>query len=331
MASISQRGSSWRAEVYRRGKRMTGTFDTEEEAAAWAERTEALLNGPATVAQIRKAPLSMTCADLFDRYSQEVSPGKRGSRWEIIRLRALGRDQAFAGTPASELDGATLAEWRDRRLGVVQASTVNRDLNLISAIYTRSIKEWRLPIATNPVRDLMRPPHPRHRTRRVSDEERDAIVKQLGWDGVSSPADLLELTAWAFRFALETGMRQGEVLGMAWLHVHARHVHLPQTKNGDPRDVPLSSAARALLGLLARDDVRVVPLEAGTCGAYFREACRGACVDDLHFHDARHEAATRFAGRLSPLELARVLGHRDLRSVMTYFNPHAGELADRLG
>jgi integrase len=127
-------------------------------------------------------------------------------------------------------------------------------------------------------------------------------------------------------------MRQGEVLWMRWRNVHGRYVHLPRTKNGEQRNVPLSSRALALLGCLTagKGDERVTPLEAGTSGAYFREAVRGAAISDLHFHDARHEAITRFAQRLSIMELARVSGHRDTRMLLGYYHPDAGDLAAKL-
>lgn len=330
MASISLRGRSWRAEIYRRGERLTGSFDTEAEAREWAARTEARLDARVTKAQIRQTPTNVSTAALFDRYALEVSPGKRGGRWELIRLLALSRQETFQGV-AADLDGAALAEWRDERLKVVKASTVNRDLNLISAVFTRAMKEWRLPKTLNPVSDVMRPEQPRGRERLVSDDERAAIVKELGWDEKSAPADLMQWTAWAFCFALETGMRQGEILAMRRKHLHATWVHLPMTKNGDSRDVPLSTRALALLSLLPPDGDKIVPLTSGTCGAYFREAARGACVEGITFHDSRHAAATAMAEKLSALELARVLGHKDLRSTTGYYNEKASALAGKLG
>jgi integrase len=66
--------------------------------------------------------------------------------------------------------------------------------------------------------------------------------------------------------AVETAMRRGEILGMEWQHVHERHVHLPRTKNGTARNVPLSSRARALIGLLQRREGRVVVLRCRRCG-----------------------------------------------------------------
>lgn len=329
MSTVYQRGASWRAMVRLQGQSIARTFDTKDLAEAWAARTEDRIKGGAKATHIAKTPDNLTVAALFDRYAEEVSPEKRGGRWEIVRLKALRRAPELQ-MPAAQIDGADLAQWRDARLKTVKPSTVNRDLNLISAVFTRAIREWRLPLGKNPVSDMNRPAQPRSRERRVSDDERDAIVKQLGWDGKSAPADLNEWVAWAFVFALETAMRQGEILGIRRTHVHPRHVHLPKTKNGHARNVPLSTKALALLALLPGEGDRVVPLESGTCGAYFRDAVRGAAIDDLHFHDARHEAITRFAEKLSIMELARVSGHRDTRLLMSYYHPSAGDLADKL-
>lgn len=331
MASIEPRGKSWRASIFRKGIRLTATRNTRTEVEAWAVAEEQRIDEGATAPQIRKSPNTISVASLFDRYAREVSPEKRGGRWEVVRLRALAIAPEFQGA-AADLDGADLAGWRDRRLRDVKASTINRDLNLISAVFARAMKEWRLQRKMNPVRDVMRPAQPRERMRRVPDEDRDAVVKQLGWDRVSEPTDLNEWVAWAFVFALETGMRQGEILGMRHGDVKTRHVHIPLTKNGDARNVPLSTAARALLALIGdrKPGQKIVPLESGTCGAYFREACRGACVEDLHFHDARHEAATRFAEKVEMQELARILGHRDTRSTMAYYHPDIDGLADKL-
>lgn len=62
----------------------------------------------------------------------------------------------------------------------------------------------------------------------------------------------------------------------------------------------------------------------------FRKAKKMALIDDLHFHDARHTAITRLAKKLNILELARMVGHRDLRQLQVYFNMPAEEIAKRL-
>jgi integrase len=332
VASFRQRGPSWRAEIRRRGEVVSRTFDSEAEARAWARIEEARILRGATARQVRQTPSHVTVAELFARYAEEVSPEKGGWRWETIRLAKLARDFTM---PATQLDGAAMAEWRDKRLKKVSASTVNRELNLISAVLTRAIKEWRLPLPANPVHTIQRPKMPPSRRRRVSDAERAAILAQLGWDGVSAPAGRKQWVGWTFCVALETMMRQGEVLGLTREHIHLdrRYCHLPKTKNGHTRDVPLSRAAMALFQLVPDGDPtrRIAQVDGGTLGKYFRDAVNAAGIEGLHFHDSRREALTRIAPKFgNPMDLGAASGHRDYRSLRIYYEPNASELAKKL-
>lgn len=330
MATVERRGNAWRARVRLKGRLVTRTMDTEAEAEAWAEATERRLSSGQTVEQIKSAPENLTITALFDRYAMEVSPTKGGSRWERLRLLLIGPQLPVK---ALEVDGAALADWRNARLKQVSASTVNRELNLISAVYTHAIKEWRLPMTTNPAHAIKWPRKPAPRKRRVSDAERAAILRQLDWDGISMPTSTKQWVGWTFALALETMMRQGEILHLTWGHVHGRYCHLPKTKNGHARDVPLSRAAVALFAMLPRqaDGNRVLPVEAGTLGVYFRRACKAAGIADLHFHDARREALTRASKKITNIaELARASGHRGIGSLMVYYHPDIEDIADKL-
>lgn len=137
-------------------------------------------------------------------------------------------------------------------------------------------------------------------------------------------------TGLAFLFALETAMRAGEILALVETDVHLkeRFVRVAQSKNGDSRDVPLSQAAIAILKLLPG---HVFNVDAATRDVMFRRARTAAKIENLHFHDTRAEAIWRLSRKLDPLELARVVGHRDLRSLMLYYRPTVSELATRLG
>jgi integrase len=333
MATITQRGSAWRVQVRRKGVKAWQTFTTEAEAVAWGEAEEARITRGDPPPRIPAAPAEQSVAALFDRYAREISPNKRGERWEVIRLRKLAPDFQMA---AATLDKETIAEWRDRRLQQVSASSVNRELTLISAVLTHAMQEWRLPLQANPVRLIRRPPMPEARTRRVSDDERATLMKALGWDGEHAPVTRKQWVAWGFCLELETMMRQGEIFRLTWQHIHLakKFSHLPETKNGYKRDVPLSSRARALIALLppGEGDEKVLPMNAGTYGVYFRAATKLAGIVDLHHHDARREALTRMAEKLPNVaELARASGHRgDLRSLMVYYHPSVTSTADKL-
>jgi integrase len=335
MASFIQRGKVWRAMIVRQGKRVSATFDSRAEAEDWAIATEAaIVAGARTVTMVTG---SMTVADLMKRYAAQVSPLKKGDRWEQIRLLSLPTRFEVFRRPVQQFDGAALSEWRDQRLRRVSASTVNRELNLISAVMNASMNEWRVPgLRGNPVHMIQRPKMPRARKRRVSFEERGAMCAALGWDGVTAPASTSAWTAFAFCLALETAMRKGEILSLKWssLHLDERFAHLGDTKNGDERDVPLSSRALAMLRLLPMGEAaqRVIPVHSGTLDMTFRRAKIAAGLADLRFHDSRREAATMMSKKLSNvLELGAVTGHRSLAVLRDYYRPNAGELADKLG
>jgi integrase len=107
-------------------------------------------------------------------------------------------------------------------------------------------------------------------------------------------------------------------------------VHVRQSKNGDERQVPISQRAVELLSLLPKEEEGVFPVNAGSFGVCFREVCKELGIVDLHFHDTRHEAVSRLARVFPILQLAAVIGHRDLKSLQVYYNPTVQELAQHL-
>jgi integrase len=324
MASVKPRGRYWTARIRKPGINLHKTFDTKAEAEAWSAAEEAKIEA----GEWKPPSATLTIADLFDRYSREVSPHKGNPEFDTYRLVALAK---MLRGPVESCDAARLAEWRDERLKQVSPGSVNRELGLIGAVFTRAIKEWRLPIAVNPVHQIMRPRNPPHRTRRVTDAELAVVVRQLGWDRVSAPETLYQWVAWIACLGLETAMRRGEMLSMTWANVHDRHVHLPKTKNGHARNVPLSSGARALFGLLERGEGQIVPLKPNTFEQYWIRAVKATGIKDLHMHDLRHEATTRMAPKFrDAMELSRVTGHRTLAALQMYYHPDVEDLSRKL-
>ena len=109
-------------------------------------------------------------------------------------------------------------------------------------------------------------------------------------------------------------------------------VRLYDTKNGSKRDVLLSKEAIRLLELLPRKaGKKVFTTNQTSIAVIFRRSLEMANIKELIFHDTRHEALTRLARKLEVLDLARMVGHRDPRSLMIYYNATAEEIAQRLG
>lgn len=330
MATFRKRGGGWRAEVCRLGVRASKTFPTKAAAQAWATHREA------EILEHRGQPTHRnehTLHDAFLRYAKEVSPTKKGQRWETLRLNAFSASMDFAGEKIEDVSPGVVAQWRDFRLQHVSTSTVRRELTLLSSVFNQALKEWRW-CSSNPVREITRPRNQRPRDRRVRQHEIDLIIGQLGYREGERPTTLSQELAVAFLLAIETAMRQGEILSLEWgrVFISERYVHLDETKNGSGRDVPLSSKAVALLSVMSSAGTSgpVFRLKSGSADALFRRARTKVGLGDLNFHDSRHEATTRLAAKLDVLELARATGHKDLRSLMVYYNATASELAERL-
>ncbi|MGL0786509.1 tyrosine-type recombinase/integrase [Xanthomonas translucens] len=319
MASIRLRGATWRAELYKDGVRESASFATKRLAVAWAQQREAELVGA-------RLP-DHTVREALQRFAKEVSPKHRGERWEITRLRLLERDK-LADVHLPALRPIHVAEWRERRLAQVSGASVRREMNLLQSVFKACRKDWGW-LSTDPVADVDRPANPPSRRRRISQDEIDRVTLALGYDG-GAPQTVSDRVALAFLFALETAMRSGEILGLTWKDVAPKSVTLPRTKNGDIRRVPLSPRAREIITLLPPGGDTVFQVDGPSKDALFRRARDAAKIEDLHFHDSRAEAIWRLSKKLDVMELARMIGHRDLKSLLLYYNADPDELADRL-
>ena len=141
-------------------------------------------------------------------------------------------------------------------------------------------------------------------------------------------------------------MRRGEILKIKTSHINYSQsvLLIPSTKTDQPRMTPASSEAiaslRGQLRASQRVSVGVIPLVESTVFDYrprglsgeFLKLCRRQGIDNLHFHDLRHEATSRFFEKgLNPVEVATITGHKDTRMLMRYTNVRAEDLVKRLG
>lgn len=310
----------WQAQIARNGIRKSASFATKREAQDWSARQEYL------VTNAEPSQSKLTLKDAFVRYAREESPKRRGVRWEVVRLERLSSDKV-ADKRLADLEPADLADWRDRRSKEVAPGTVRREMTLISSVLSTARREWGL-ISHNPISDIRKPSSPPPRDRRVSGAEIDKLLEASG-------ADLNKATAravHAFRFAVETAMRAGEIVGLtaATVDRDTRVATLPKTKNGTVRKVPLSTGAIELLDALSETDGPLFDLNSQQIDALFRKARDKSGIENLRFHDSRHEAITRLAKKLDVLSLARMVGHKDIKMLMIYYNETAEELAQRL-
>lgn len=318
-----KRGNKWFQQVRRNNISKSASFNTKAQAVAWGVATEAEI----IAGKLGQLP-NKTFKDLLDRYLEQVSSTKRGEKWESIRINNT-INLPIAKVKVAELDATHVAEWRDARLKVVSNATVLREWNLLSHVCAIAIKEWKW-LKLNPFKDVKRPKAPEARWRRITPDEINRLMIAMGYD-YAPPKTVIARVGAAFLFSLETGLRAGELCALTWQHVHPRHIHLPITKNGFKRDVPLSAEARRILDELPKESEHVFDLANTQIDSLFRKAKARCLIDGLHWHDTRHEALTRLSKKLNVMELAKIAGIRDLRILQNvYYNPSIDDLADKL-
>lgn len=324
MPTYQERDSRVRAIVRLKGhKPISKTFNTKTLARQWATKVEAaMLQGDWV------SPTKHTFRSVAERYLEEVNC----DRWTTNRLKSLLRQEHWVNWPLTSCEDA-LAEWIEERRKEVKPNTVRREAAIISSLMTHAMKRWRIKLRSNPMRSVELPAKDKPRNRRVKPSEIAGLWEHCG-DTIPnrSYGSTRAYIPWMFEFACETGMRLGEITAIEWEHINTeeRWVLVAKSKNGDSRHALLTVRALQLLEKLPRRADRVFPVNKDSFGTEFREATKALGFADLHFHDSRHEACTRLARFLTVMELARVIGHRDLRSLMVYYNPTAAELAGKL-
>lgn len=317
-------GVRWRAEVWINGKRQSKRFATKPEAVAWAYQREAELANDGRLVH------GQTFGNAFARYAEEVSPKKRGFRAEIIRLNRLGRDPiALKQVKYINLEDAD--QYRDRRLKQVQASSVTREMGLMATVLRQAVK-WRW-ISEYPWGQFEWPKKPQPRNKVYSQSEIERLKEVAGVGDDTPITNRSHQAIMAFLFSIETAARASEVTGLEWSDVDLKRrvAHLRETKNGESRDIPLSSAARAIIERMPRHHARPFALTPAVLSQVFMRIRKKAGIDDGTYHDSRRTACTRLAKKLEPMDLAKVSGHKDLKMLLNvYYRADAEALADLL-
>ncbi|HET7563176.1 MAG TPA: site-specific integrase [Rhodanobacteraceae bacterium] len=343
MATVKrQKSGHWKAIIRRPALGVpvqVKTFRLEDDARAWARKTESELERGVwrDSAEADRTLLR----DALKRYARECTVRKKGREPEESVLRTLSQER-IAGLALSRIGSADIARtivgWERASLA---PATIKRRLAVVSAAFTHARKAWGMNALENPVRNTELPTLHNERTRRVSDDEINAVR------AVTQSAELGSLIV----LATETAMRRSELVGLRWKDIDPvkRVAHLGDTKNGYARDVPLSTRAiETLKAKPRRLDGRVFGLRPDAVTLAFRRAvararrryeddCKEAgsepdsgYLTDLRVHDLRHEATSRLAEIFGPHELAKITGHRDMRMLLRYYHPRAEDLAKRL-
>lgn len=335
----------WRARVRRKGQRpLTDTFKNLFDAEAWKRRVESDLERGKWNDSVVADRTSLGAA--LDDYEKKVTPHKKSSKREasmIGIIRADSKARGLLDKSLPRIEGGDLADLRDKwKADGVTPATIVRRMAIVSNLYTVARDEWKMKGLQNPARDVKLPKVRNRRKRRIRKDELAAVI---------AASESVEFPDFA-RLLCETAMRRGELQALTWENVNlrTRTALLPDTKNGEDREIPLSKAAAAILrGRPTPHEGRVFTITADAFSKAFRRArarARKRYLDeckargrhpsarflvDMKMHDERHEATSRLAAKLHILDLAAVTGHKDLRTLQRYYHADAKKLAKQIG
>jgi integrase len=294
----------WQVQIFRRGVRKSESFPSKGAAVAWAGRQEAEIMGG-----VRGEIPNLTVRELFERYDREVSAGKKGQRWESIRLGRVGAS-TLGAVRLRQLDTPNVSAWQQERLKAVSGASVRRERNLLNNVFNVAVNEWHW-LTKNPFKGVRRPKDGKPRTR------------------IATPAEITRLERHASKamrrvivWAVETGMRAGEIAALR--DVKGRVAHLYDSKTGEGREVPLSAKALEVW------QEGGFGISAASISALFARYCDDLEIEGLTFHDLRATACTRLSKKIDALQLAKMLGHKNPKMLMVYYRESAADIAKLL-
>ena len=325
MATVTKRGTKWQVKIRKKGyEPQSNTFTTKVAADRWARQVETEMDKGVFVSTSKAE--NTTLHDLMERYQKEVLPSKKSQRQVQSHCNVI--DGLIGTKTAASLTPAVLAQFRDERMKTVTGHTVRKDLLLIRRILSQAQREWEiyLPMG-NPVDSITIPKQPKGRDRRLTTGEEEKLLQQATEYGGEIHNIII--------VALETGMRRGEINRLRWKHIQlkSKTAQLFDTKNEEDRTVPLSNTVGEMLKKLPHNiSGKVFALNPDSITQAFERICKKAGIEDLRFHDLRHEATTRlFEKGLSIMEVSAITGHKDLAMLRKYTHLRAEDLAKKLG
>jgi len=318
----------WQVRIRKKGYPLqVKTFDKKAQAQAWARQMESEMDRG--IWQDRSEAERTTVGDLLDRYAREILPTKRGDAAKVMPyIRAL--KSSLGDKTLAALSPKDIAAYRDARLSTgLKTQTVRHDLALLSRAIKQAMMKWGIVLpAGNPVLNVRMPAPSKPRDRRLVGDEEERMLNALAACENAYMRPLILL-------ALETAARLGELLKLRWKDIDfsKRTATLYDTKNGDDRTIPLSTSALAVLQDLPRDlSGWVFPISESAVEQAWRRARKRANIDDLRFHDLRHEATSRFFEKgLNPMQVAAITGHKTLQMLKRYTHLRAEDMAKMLG
>jgi len=329
MASVSKCRGRWTCRVrYQNGNSVQRTFDSKKEAIAWGAQKDF------EISQGKSITGETHCfADVCFLYLKRITPYKAAStvRWEHTVINKLCRLR-WAKVPLNMLDADEVFAWRDKRGQQIADNTIRREVSLIRSI-ARSAEAFGIHLDVSIFNTINKPAPVARIPDRITEDDMARLEMAADVNYVRN-----KYIKHLMRLAVETGMRRGELLDIEWKDVDLARgfIKIPahKTKTRNDRDIPLTPKAREVIEEMAEqrtDEQLVFNVTGNAVRISFSRLRERAGYPNLHFHDFRHEAVSRFfdMGLTTP-EVMAISGHRSIEMVEKYSHASTLNLVNKL-
>lgn len=336
MATFTKlKSGHWRVQVRRKGRYVSETFVRREEARRWALDAESQIDRGETPMNSRLGRLR-TFAELVDLHIEDMCEvGKAPGRSKQATLEMLKRELGKTGM--ADIDRDCIVQFGRRRAkqgaGPV---TVSMDVGAIKLVMAHAAAVHGLPVAIEPVnlgrialKRLGLVGKSNERDRRPTEDELAKLLRYFE----TKHRQIIPLHR-VIKFAIGTAMRQEEIFRVTWDDYNERTKMLlirdrkdPRSKKGNDQRIPLLSVSgydpneliREQRAIRSNEDPRIFAYHHKSAGTAFTRACKELEIEDLHFHDLRHEGTSRlFEAGFEIQQVALVTGHKDWKMLRRY-------------
>lgn len=311
--------------------REAKTFDRRPAAAAWMEKREKDLRAGVPAGE------DPTLAKVIEKYTQDSK--REVGRTKAQVLRAI-KGYDIGAMKGSEIGSSHIVAFATELAETVQPQTVANYLSHLSAVFAVARPAWGYPLDQQAMADAMTvckrlglTSKSTKRDRRPTLDEVDKLMEHFVARNERG-RDVVPMER-VIAFALFSTRRLGEIVRITWAdydkdgkRVLVRDMKHPGQKRGNDVWVDLPDYAVAIADAMPRTDARIFPYGDDAIGASFTRACALLGIEDLHFHDLRHEGVSRlFEMGWNIPHVAAVSGHRGWQSLQRY--THLRQAGDR--
>lgn len=314
------------------------TFSTKKEAKKWADKREGEINAQikSGVKPTKRSSQRRTLADAIDRYISEDRTSMGDTKAQV--LRTIRDEYEIAKMPCDQITSVDISAFASQlwdRPKVNSPATVNNYLQHLSGVFTVARPLWGFALDEMAMKDAMKATgkmgirgKAKKRDRRPTLDELDKLMAHFKKSSDHDPRAIPMHRIAAF--AIFSTRREGEICRITWndyqpeeeaheTRVKVRDLKHPGDKIGNDQWCTLPDPCRDIIAATPKIDARIFPYHSDTVSRRFTHACKFLGIEDLRFHDLRHEGTSRlFEMEWNVDRVADATGHRSWEALKRY-------------